>query len=234
MTRAAIMQPYLFPYVGYFQLLQAVDVVVWLDDAQMVPRTWIVRNRVLVNGAPRWFSLPVHHASQRATIGQSRYALDHPDAAAAVKTLKHAYGGCTGGDLAHQLGLAVLQSEDSSVASVNEAAIRRCLPALGVTVEMRHSSDTGTSFLRGSERILEICRLLGATTYVNLPGGRHIYRHEEFARHNVGLRFIQPEFRAYPQPAPSFVPGLSILDAIASLGSDTGMLTAPGTFSLDD
>jgi hypothetical protein len=230
MTRAAIMQPYFFPYVGYFQLMRAVDIVVWLDDAQFSPRSWIVRNRVMVNGSPTWYSFPVRHGSQNSTIAQARYALDHPAAADAVKTIQRAYARRRGGDRALDLASAALRSPDESVARVNAATIQDSLPLLDISVETRLASDMGATHLGGTDRILEICRILGATTYVNLPGGRHLYRHDEFARHHLGLRFIEPTFCEYPQGQPAFVSGLSILDVIACLGEEASSVTR--TFSL--
>ena len=70
MKKVAIMQPYLFPYIGYFQLLNAVDIFVLFDDVNYINRGWINRNRILLNGKPHLFTIPLHKASQNKLINE--------------------------------------------------------------------------------------------------------------------------------------------------------------------
>ena len=73
---AAVMQPYLLPYIGYFQLIAAADVFVVYDDVQYMRGGWINRNRILLNGAPHWLTLPVAHSGEvRTQIRDTRYQL---------------------------------------------------------------------------------------------------------------------------------------------------------------
>ena len=62
--KVAIMQPYLFPYIGYYQLIKAVDSFVLLDDVNYIKKGWINRNRILLNGSPHLFTMPLEKASQ--------------------------------------------------------------------------------------------------------------------------------------------------------------------------
>lgn len=85
------MQPYLFPYLGYFQLIQAVDKFILLDDVNFIKRGWVNRNRILVNGKDHLFSLPLQRASQFKKINDLKLA-DYPGwRNRFFKTLTHAY-----------------------------------------------------------------------------------------------------------------------------------------------
>ncbi len=66
--KIAIMQPYIFPYIGYFQLIHAADVFVFYDDVNYINRGWINRNRILLNGKDQLFTIPCKEASQNKLI----------------------------------------------------------------------------------------------------------------------------------------------------------------------
>jgi WbqC-like protein family len=70
----SIMQPYLFPYIGYFQLMASADIFVVHDDVQYIKGGWINRNRILSSGEPRWVTLPVAAGAHRLNINQRCYA----------------------------------------------------------------------------------------------------------------------------------------------------------------
>jgi hypothetical protein len=76
----AILQPYFFPYIGYFQLMQAVDVFVIYDDAQYMKGGWINRNRIRCSGKSTWLTLPVRRDSRELSINQREYLLADGDA----------------------------------------------------------------------------------------------------------------------------------------------------------
>src|SRR5690554_5438915 len=74
--RIAVMQPYLFPYIGYFQLIQAVDKFVFYDDVNFIKKGWINRNRILINNKDLSFSVPLNKVSQNKTINETFLNLD--------------------------------------------------------------------------------------------------------------------------------------------------------------
>src|SRR5690606_28909470 len=74
-SRIAIMQPYIFPYIGYFQLINAVDTFVFYDDVNFIKQGWVNRNSILVNNKDMLFTVPVAKISSFSEIKDTR--LDH-------------------------------------------------------------------------------------------------------------------------------------------------------------
>jgi hypothetical protein len=214
----AIMQPYFFPYVGYFQLIHAVDTLVFYDDVTYRKQGWINRNRILVGGAARFFTVPVRGASSSVLI--HRTFVDEAQLPRwrkrFLRTLAEAYASSPQLPVVLDLVVAALDAESSDVAALAQRSVRLCCEYLDLKPRFLVSSSSfpATGASSGATRVLDICRATGATTYVNAPGGRGLYEASVFARHGVALRFLVPRLDRYPQPGPTFVPGLSILDLL--------------------
>ena len=88
--KLAIMQPYIFPYIGYFQLINAVDKFVIRDDVNFIMRGWINRNRILVNDSDSLFSIPVEKASQN-TLTSDCVLADLRVTGKLLKSIEHYY-----------------------------------------------------------------------------------------------------------------------------------------------
>jgi WbqC-like protein family len=84
----SIMQPYFFPYIGYFQLAACSDIFVFHDDVQYIKGGWVNRNRILRDGQPRWLTLPVRKGASRLTIQQRQYQLDEPVTARVLRRVE--------------------------------------------------------------------------------------------------------------------------------------------------
>lgn len=222
--RLAVMQPYFFPYLGYFQLIAHADTFVLYDDVSYAKNGWVNRNRILLDGKPHYVTVPVR-ASLGAAIKDA--AIDDGQANTQRKIrarVEHGYRKAPHLDE----GLALLDAAfavratrigDLARASVLAVAARLGLP----TRIMPSSSSYGNVHLKGVDRVLDLCRREGADEYLNAPGGRDLYEpfRARFTAQGVGLRFLEPSLPPYPQPgAPGFVPGLSILDVIMHNGAD--------------
>ena len=70
MVKVGIMQPYFMPYIGYWQLINAVDIFVILDDVNYIKKGWINRNRILINGQEKFFIIPLEKVSQNKKINE--------------------------------------------------------------------------------------------------------------------------------------------------------------------
>jgi hypothetical protein len=209
------MQPYFFPYVGYFQLLCAVDRFVFLDDVNYNPRGWINRNRVLVGGREAYLTVPVADASQHRKIDQIEIAEDPRWLARMEKTLAQSYAKAPQFEPAYALVHEVLHAGERSLADLARRSVLAVARYLGIETEIVGSSSVyGNAQLAGQERILDICRREGAGTYLNLPGGRLLYNGEAFAASGVALRFIEPALTEYRQSTPDFHPRLSMIDVL--------------------
>jgi len=217
-VKLGIMQPYLFPYLGYFQLMRAVDRFVVYDDVAFIKQGWINRNRILISGQPSYFTVPIRHASSFASIrdtliddaGQHARWIEKT-----LKTIDNAYHRAPQFSLVFPLVEGVLMRPTNRVAELAVASLRAVAGLLEIPVEWVESSARyGNAHLKGEERVLAICRAEGATDYVNAAGGRELYAHDHFKAEGVQLHFIQPrpvEYRQFNHP---FVPWLSIVDVL--------------------
>lgn len=212
MKKLAAMQPYFFPYLGYFQLAHAVDEFVFLDDVTYIKRGYINRNSILLNGQPHRFSVPVRDVSQFRAI------CDHYYAEAPRKfldLLRHAYHHAPWFRPVFDLAAGVFARFDESVAVVNAESVAVCFRYLGLDKSFDFSSrlDPGRT-AAGDARLIQLCKNRGASVYLNAPGGRALYDPRRFVANGLKLGFIEPSLPEYPQKAPAFVPGLSILDVL--------------------
>lgn len=221
MSAIAVMQPYLFPYLGYFHLLHAVDRFVVLDDVAWINRGWINRNRIATATGEFRFTLPVHGASQNRAIRAVERADDAHWRAGFRRTLRESYGGATNFNRTMQLVDAALDHPERQLAPWLGHVLALTCSELGITTFIQPTSTTNeNASLPRTGRILDICRREGATTYVNLSGGRNLYDPAEFETAGVRLQFVNSRFPAYRQPIPAFLPGLSILDVLMRCGAD--------------
>lgn len=215
-----IMQPYLFPYLGYFQLIHAVDRFVVYDDVNYIKQGWVNRNRILVNGEPHLFTLPLRGASAFSKIHElevdaRQFALWRDKF---LRTLGQAYAKAPHVRTVQELVGALLEGPHERLTDVLLATLRGVMHHLHITTEVVPSSRTyGNEHLQGQERVLDICRREKASRYLNAIGGKTLYAPEAFAERGVELRFLRSRLSPYPQGKHSFVPGLSILDAMMYL-----------------
>lgn len=222
MTRSvAVMQPYLWPYLGYFQLAAEVDELVLLDDVQFVKRRWMNRNRVLVAGSPRWLTLPVAAGPRERTIAEVPVAAD-ADTGALRRTIEHAYAGSPGLDAALDVADAALDAASPMLVDRLEASLRVALDHLDVAVPMvRASTVQHPPAATPADRLALLVRARGGDRYVNPPGGRDLYTPDTFADHGVQLCFLETAGLGGPGDDDPW-PGLSVLDALARFGVAEG------------
>lgn len=222
----AVMQPYLFPYLGYFSLVAACNHFVFYDDVAHMPRGWIHRNRILVNGAPYTFTLPLAHSSQNRLIAEVHTHDLAGFRRRFVRQLEGAYRRAPQFEPTLALVLEVLGDADSPgdgeqpVAELAMRSVQAVCAAIGLEPRFLRSSQSFAA-LRGAERaerLIRITRALGANRYVNAPGGTALYSPAAFAAQGVSLQFVQPRLEPYPQRGGGgFVPGLSVIDALMQL-----------------
>jgi hypothetical protein len=213
--RLAIMQPYFFPYLGYFQLLQAVDRFVYYDDVAFIKQGWINRNRMLVQGRPVFFSVPLADASSFRAIRETRISTQEPWRKKMLRRFQVSYGRAPFFAPTFELVQQVLEADHADIASLSRASVEAVCRHLEImTARVPSSAAYGNAALTGPERVLDICQREGADTYVNAAGGRALYDPEVFRGRGVTLRFLSARPLEYPQLGDPFVPGLSILDVL--------------------
>ncbi|GJE18878.1 WbqC family protein [Methylobacterium marchantiae] len=210
----AIMQPYLLPYIGYFQLIAAVDVFVIYDTVKYTKKGWINRNRFLRDGEPIVFTLPLEKDRDELDIRERRVAASYaPDRLCAQ--IAQAYRRAPSFDETMPLVEAVLRFEGDNLFDHLRYALVRTCAHLAIDTPIRIASEIeGGTELRRQDRVLDICERLGASTYINPIGGTTLYDPAAFAQRGISLRFLRSRPFAYGQAGHPFVPWLSILDVL--------------------
>lgn len=214
MTLAAN-QPYFMPYVGYFQLMDAAETFVVLDDFAFMKQSWIARNRVLsARGEIIPFSLSVRDMSCHRTIAEHVYVDSFRRLG---RTLECCYSRAPHYEAVMGLMEEILDTPERRVAMLNARSLELTARYIGLETRFVLSSQLDYDHsLRSAERVVAICEAAGARRYVNAIGGQALYDAGMFASHGLELRFLQSEAGTYGQcgGGGAFVPGLSIIDVL--------------------
>ncbi len=213
--RLAVMQPYLLPYIGYFQLMAAVDRFVLFDDVNYIQRGWINRNRILLDGRPHRFTLPLRGASQNRRICEIERMDDPSWAPRLLRIIHQAYGRAPYYAAVAPLLERILGNPAVLLADYLRHSLEAVHNHLGLGCELVPSSRVyGNAALRGQDRILDICLQEGAEFYINAIGGAALYDCDAFGAQGVSLRFLRSHQTNYPQWGDAHLPWLSIIDAL--------------------
>jgi hypothetical protein len=212
---ASIMQPYLLPYIGYFQLVACSDIFIALDDVQYIKRGWINRNRILLHGKPDWITLPVAYADHSLSVRERRYTQMAQHIPRTLRRVEAAYRAAPFFDVTFPFLQEVLSLDEPNVAAFN-LSVLKCLTArIGIRTPIVVSSSlTVAEGLRGQDMVIAKCRRVGATRYVNPIGGTSLYDKRSFADAGIALNFLKPTVSPYQQFGQTPVPFLSIVDVL--------------------
>jgi hypothetical protein len=214
MMRIGIMQPYFFPYIGYFQLIKAVDVFVVYDNIKYTKKGWINRNRMLQNGKDVMFSLPLKSDSDYLGVCERELAADF-NRDKMLNQLKGAYLRAPYFAQTFPLVEQIVRYEEANLFRFLHYSIAKTCEHLGITTEIRVSSDiTIDHHLKNQDKVLALCEAVGANAYVNAIGGMELYSKETFDEKGIELKFIKSKPFEYKQFGDEFVPWLSIIDVM--------------------
>ncbi len=214
--RVAIMQPYFFPYLGYFQLMAKVDAFVVLDDVNYINRGWINRNRINVGGAASTFTMPLEQATQNRLICDIDISGAVDWRSRMIKTFRQAYAKASQRERALPLVERIVQYPAANLSDFLLHALCCLRDHLGLATQIIPTSRRyGNAELKAQARIIDICQREKADVYINAIGGQDLYDHASFAEAGIKLQFLNPALPAYATAATApFVPGLSIIDAL--------------------
>jgi hypothetical protein len=212
----AIMQPYFFPYLGYFQLVQAVEHFVLYDDVMFIKKGWINRNRILMQGNEFMFTVPLEKQSQNKTIRESTVAWNSDFAAKFLVQLRSAYKKAPHVEEVSALIEGVLAEKPSSLADLAGSSIQATWNYLAFDKNFYYSSALAVPDNLGrAERLMEITKSFGESVYINAANGKELYDKPSFAQQGIDLQFIQGELPAYSQGnRAEFLAGLSMIDVM--------------------
>ncbi|MBD5523501.1 MAG: WbqC family protein [Lachnospiraceae bacterium] len=215
--QVGIMQPYFFPYIGYWQLIYAVDKFVLLDDVNYIMRGYINRNSILLNGNPYRFTIPIKKASQNKLIMETKLNFSLPEKRKFLKLLDCAYKHAPYYDVVMPIIEYIILSPQEDLTKYIYISLNEVCKYLQIQTEILISSQIEKNTdLHGENRIIEICKKLHANIYINPCGGRKLYSQENFRKENIELYFLDTiqECIYYKQKKGEFVSNLSILDVM--------------------
>jgi hypothetical protein len=217
--KLGIMQPYFFPYIGYFQLINKVDKYVIYDDVNFIKGGWINRNKILSNGNILLFNIPTDGASSfkkinEIKVGEKKERL--------LKTIEQEYRKAPFYKNVFPLVSSIVNNENKNLASFLANGLVKVSEYLEIQTEFILSSNIKKdNELKGKDKVLSICNILETTEYYNAIGGMELYSKEEFKEHDISLYFLKTNNIEYKQFNNSFVPSLSIIDVMMFNSVDT-------------
>lgn len=217
--KLGIMQPYFMPYIGYFQLMKAVDKYVVYDDVNYIKGGWPNRNHILINGEKEMFTVTLQKASQNKLFNEIVIGDDFKKL---MKTLQMNYSRAINFDQTMVLMERIISFPNKQLAVFIANSFREILSYLSVETEILMSSEIPKdNSLRGKDKIIQICEILGADTYYNAVGGKNLYDQEEFREHGITLNFVDSLPQVYSQlHTREFVSGLSMVDVLMNNTKD--------------
>lgn len=212
--KVAIMQPYLLPYIGYFQLINAVDLFIVYDNIKYTKKGWINRNRMLVGRSDSLFSIPLKKDSDSLNICERELATDF-NRCKLLNQFKEAYRKAPHFAQTVDFIEQVLMNEESSLFGFLHACLLKTCERLGISTPILVSSTLNIDHsMQSQDKVIALCRAVGAATYINPIGGLSLYSQQSFVDQGLELRFLESGYLSYPQFGNEFVPWLSIVDVM--------------------
>ena len=213
--KIGIMQPYFFPYIGYFQLLNMVDKYLVYDDGLYAKNKWAYRNRILINGAPGYFRVKLLKVSHDQRFNEIRISNEFAEKKKQIRTLECSYAKAPHFSEVMPLLEQFLLADYDNLSEYNVASNRLVCNYLSIKTEILLSSELNTDkTLKKQYSIFEECRVLGGNEYINAIGGMELYDFEEFRENGIELAFLKSDDIIYRQFGKEFVPNLSIIDVM--------------------
>ncbi len=204
------MQPYFFPYIGYWQLIHAVDTFVIFDDVNYINRGYINRNNILINSKKQYFTLELAGASQNKKINEIEVGHNRSKL---LKTLRMAYRKAPYFDTTFQLLEDIITCREQNLARFLGDSLKCLTQYFGLDTKLLYSGEIlKDEHLKAQDKIIDIANRLEATRYVNAIGGQELYDKQRFAEGGLELDFLKSEVSEYRQFDHTFTSHLSIID----------------------
>jgi len=232
--KAGIMQAYFFPYIGYFQLINAVDTFVIYEHVTFRKRTWITKNCILDKGKnePVYINVPVIGKSSNKLINEICISDDPKWKIKLLKLIYFNYKKASFFDEIYSVIEECLNINESSLHNFNARILITLCDFLEIKTPIFFKNQSFLSLEEKlvktvsnpmeikSKRIVEICKKLNATTYVNPIGGTELYDKNYFKGYDISLNFIKTDHFKYSQFGKEHVPYLSIIDVLMHNGKE--------------
>lgn len=192
--RIAIMQPYIFPYIGYFQLANYVEKFVFYDDVTFIKQGWINRNKILVNSHEVFFTVPLSNASSYRLINEIEINknLFKKIKKKFYKSIEQTYGKSPYFKEINEIIKSTFELDTNYISEMAQYSVKTISEYLELKTEFVNSKNTyQNSNLRGQDRVIDIVLKEEANQYVNPIGGKTLYDSETFKERGINLSFIE-------------------------------------------
>ena len=239
-----IMQPYFFPYIGYFHNIHAADVFVLCDQVQFVNESWITRNQIYWKNEQK--SLYIRPQIRKSS--GSRYNIDQVEIVRGgnwrrklLKSIRHAYSKATYFEQIYPFLEGLIEYHPEKLSEFSVHSIQKICDLIGIKTKIMFNSDhlmqveeeledlwlqygvVNPGIQKRQVRILEFCKRMGADHYTNTIAGEHLYSKERFEQYGIRLSFVKSRPVAYSQfdqPLENFAPNLSVIDVLMHVGAN--------------
>ncbi len=210
------MQPYVFPYIGYFQLIHAVDTFVFFDDVNYYKRGWINRNRILLDGKDFLFTVPLSKASQNKRINVIDVQKETKWLDQLLATIQQAYSRAPNFKETMKIIESVFTENFTTISDLAIISVKKVSEFLEIETNFELSSQMypETDYLKKADRLIAITHKNGSEQYINPSGGVELYSKDYFLDNGVQLSFIENELVPYSQFKNEPITGLSIIDVL--------------------
>jgi len=212
--KLGIMQPYFLPYIGYFQLIAAVDVFIVYDNIKYTKKGWINRNRLLLYGTDSLFSVPLKKDSDTLHVVQRELSSDF-NRHKLLSQVKRAYSKSPHFSETFQVLERIVLFDNPNLFQYVHHSIVEICRYLEIETEIKVSSTIPINHdLKSQDKVIALCESMKADTYINTLGGIDLYNKDVFLANGIELQFIKPNSLEYVQFGLPFVPWLSIIDVL--------------------
>lgn len=220
--KLGLMQPYFMPYIGYWQRIHAVDQHVIYDDVNYIKGGWMNRNRILIAGKPHFLSMNLNGASPNKLINEVEVNPNPVLQTKMLRTLEQGYKKAPYFNEAMTCLEPILRNAETNLAKYLEFQIREICKYMGIDTEIIMSSDIDKdNSLKGQDKVIEICKKQGASTYYNAHTGMELYSSEDFKKEGLELVFIKDGATVqYQQVSSEYVPAMSVIDILMNCSKE--------------
>ena len=214
--KLSVMQPYLFPYIGYFHLIEATDKIIFYDDVSFIKRGWINRNNILINAKDYLFTVPLEKPSQNKLINEIPVLNDEQFTKTFFKQIQNAYQKAPFYKEVNEIIEHFFSKEYNNIADMAIASICMVYQYLDKELIWDKSSvfSPETKGMEKADRLIQLSKKANCNHYINLKGGIELYDKSYFEKRGVTLNFTESILKEYTQFNHNFIPWLSILDVL--------------------
>ena len=213
----AIHQPEYLPWLGFFKKMMNAELFVFLDDVQFRKKGWQNRNRIRINDGTTLLSIPVHTHSypkiNEVTIdNEKNWSIRHK------KSILYNYARAPYFDEIKDFIESIFEKKFQYLVDLNTEIIKFIMNELEIKSKIVFSSELEIS-KKGSDRVLDICKAVGADHYITGTfWAESNLRVEEFKKSNIDVEFQKFQHPIYKQIHGEFIPEMSIIDLLFNEG----------------